>query len=244
VPFTRDLTAAARRGELPPIYGREQELDQVLTILLQRERNCPLCVGEPGVGKTAIAEKLATASAREELPRRLRGLRVLALDLPQLLAECSCKGAVEQKVTRIMDGLAADPQLLLFADELHTLAEARGDIPVLEMMKPRLARGLRVMGATTHADFKASLATDEALVRRFDTVNVDEPSPGDTEQILRSRLPLLEEHHGVHVAQDMVAEVVRLADEYFANRRRPDKALMLLDRSMAAEALRTERRAS
>ncbi len=213
LPFTRDLTEAARRGELPPVHGRERETDQVLTILLQREKNCPLLVGEPGVGKTAVVEKLARLSAADRLPPRLRGLRVLALDAAQLLAESGHKGAVEKNVLRVMDGLGTNPQWLLFADEIHALTEAQGDLSVLEIMKPRLARGLRVIGATTHAEFKQKVSSDQALVRRFDLVPVAEPTPGETEAVLRAWLPALADHHGVQVHPDLVGRVVCLADE-------------------------------
>ena len=241
LPFTRDLTEAARRGELPPVIGRETETDQVITILLQRDKNCPVLVGEPGVGKTAIVERLAGLSAEDRLPARLHGLQVLALDVSQLVADSGHKGAMEKNVNRLMEGLGANPRLLLFADEIHALMDARGDLSVLEIMKPRLARGLRVIGATTHTEFKQKIAQDQALVRRFDIVTVAEPTPEETEAVLRARLPTLERHHDVTVPMNLVPQIVALADEYFPDRHRPDKALTLLDRAMAAEALKASR---
>lgn len=239
LPFTHNLTEAARRGELADVAGRETELAQVITILLQRERNSPLLCGEPGVGKTAIVEKLALLSAQDDaLPPRLNGATIFSLDVPALLAASSHKGAVEKNVTRLLDGLEKQPQWILFADEVHTLSEARGDIAITEMLKPRLARGLRLISATTHAEFKTKISPDAALVRRFDVVNVAEPDVQDTTAILRARLPRLQEHHGVSVSPDLLERIVKLADEYFPDRRRPDKALTLLDRAMAAQSLK------
>ena len=240
LPFSRNLTAAARRGELATIAGREAELLQVVTVLLQRERNSPLLSGEPGVGKTAIVEKLALLSAQAEvLPPRLRGAEVFALDVPSLLASSSHKGAVERNVTHLLKRLERQPLWILFADEIHTLTEARGDITIAEMLKPSLARGLRLIGATTHDEFKTKLSPDPALVRRFDIINVNEPDERETLTILRARLPHLEAHHGVRVPPELLEHLVRLADEYFPDRYRPDKALTLLDRAMAAQSLKS-----
>lgn len=239
--FIRDLTEDARQGKLADVHGRDKEVEQVVTIMLQKDRHCPLLVGEPGTGKTAIVEKVATLSARGELPNRLQGITILALDLPELVAASPYKGDMEKNVSGLMDRLEGNPKLVLFADEVHALASAHGDLSVLEMMKPRLARGLRVMAATTHAEYKQKIASDEALVRRFDIVDVDEPQPDETVQILSARLPKLREHHSVDVPQDLLGQIVFLADEYFPDLRRPDKALKLLDRCMAAEALKSER---
>jgi len=241
VSFIRDLTEEARQGRLAEVHGREKEVEQVVTIMLQKDRHCPLLVGEPGTGKTAIVEKLAMLSARDELPKRLRGISILALDLPELVAASPYKGDMEKNVGSLMDRLEKNPSLVLFADEVHALAFAHGDLSVLEMMKPKLARGLRVVAATTHAEYKQRIASDEALVRRFDLVNINEPGTDETEQILTARLPKLGEHHGVDVPQELLEQIVFLADEYFPDLRRPDKALKLLDRCMAAEALKAER---
>lgn len=241
LPFIRDLTDDARQGRLAEVHGRDSEVEQVITIMLQKDRHCPLILGEPGTGKTAIVEKLATLSADDALPPRLRGIAVLALDLPELVASSPFKGDMEKNVSKLMDTLEGNPNLVLFADEVHALASAHGDISVLEMMKPRLARGLRVIAATTHAEFKQKIASDEALVRRFDIVNVEEPGPEETEMVLAIRLAALSAHHGVEVSPEILKQIVFLADEYFPGLRRPDKALKLLDRCLAAEALKAER---
>lgn len=241
LPFTTDLTEAARRGELNVVYGRQRETDQIVTILLQKDKCCPLLVGEPGTGKTAVVEKLASMSAASDLPSRLSAVQVLSLDLPQLLARSSHKGDVEKHITQLLDGLSSRPDALLFVDEIHNLAEARGDISIMDMLKPRLARGLRMIGATTHAEFKQKVQSDQALVRRFSIVLVNEPDEQETTAMLLARMPALEAHHHVHVEPEMAPEIVRLADEYFPDRRRPDSAFTLIDRAMAAEALKAAR---
>lgn len=236
--FTHDLTEAARRGDLATIEGRNREMEEVLTILLQQGKNCPLLVGEPGVGKTAVAEKLAQHAAGERLPAPLRNLRVFALDLPALLTASGQKGGLEGNIRVLFDSLEAHPDWLLFVDEIHALADIRGDIALFDMLKPRLTQGLRLMGATTHREFQEKIARDAAMVRRFAPVRVDEPTPEETTTILQARLPALQAHHQVAVSAEMVAEIVRLADEYFPSLFRPDKALTLLDRAMATEALK------
>lgn len=235
-PFTRDLTALARLGSLPALHRREHELQQIITILMQKERNCPLLCGEPGVGKTAIVEGLASM-ADDELPERLRGLRVLALDTAALIAGAVHKGDMERNTTRLVEMLMSDQHAVLFVDEIHTLAEARGDVPVLQLLKPHLANGLRLVGATTHSEYMQTIARDQALVRRFDCVMVPEPSAQETVEMLATRLPSLRRHHSVEVSDDLLGQIVELADEFLTERKRPDRALVLLDRSMAAASV-------
>ena len=236
--FTTDLTAAARLGKIAPVHGRERELDGVITVLLQHSKNCPLLVGEAGVGKTAVAEKLAIRSAEDALPKPLQGLRVLSLNVPALIAASGQKGGLEKQTGILLDQLEKNPTWMLFVDEIHSLADARGDIAMFDAIKPRLTSGLRLMGATTHSEYQEKMAPDPALARRFTLVTVDEPGAEDTQAILLSRLPSLVTHHQVRVTVEQVASIVRLADEYFPSKRRPDKTLTLLDRAMAAEALK------
>jgi len=238
IPFTRNLTLAAQRGEIAPVQGRESETRQLITILCQAQRNSALLCGEPGVGKTAIVEKLAQISLQShQLPAQLLGCTIYSLDAPALVAECGIKGAFEKNVAQLLEAVTMDRRAILFVDELHALTEARGDLAFTEMLKPPLARGLRMIGATTHAEFKGKIASDAALVRRFDIIHVNEPDIEETLAILQMRLPFLEEHHGVSVGQELLERIVALADEYFPHLRRPDKALMLLDRAMSAEAV-------
>ena len=236
--FTTDLTAAARLGKLATVHGRERELDFVITTLLQQCNNCPLLVGEPGVGKTAVTEKLAIRSAEGSLPQPLMELRVLSLDVPALIAASGQKGGMEKNTNKLFDQLEQHPTWLLFVDEIHMLADARGDIAMFDALKPRITSGLRIMGATTHSEYQQKIAPDPALARRFTAVTVDEPEAAVTHAILQARLPSLEDHHQVRVTSEQLVSIVRLADEYFPSKRRPDKALSLLDRTMAAEALK------
>ena len=242
VPFTKNLSLLAQQDELLPVYGRANETEQLITILCQAGRSSALLCGEPGVGKTAIVEKLALLTMEtHSLPPKLRDCLIYELDAPALLAASSYKGALEKNVGQLLSCLTANPRAILFADEIHGLTEVRGDLPFTEMLKPPLARGLRVIGATTHAEYKSKILPNAALCRRFDLINVAEPDKSETLAILRSRLPSLQAHHGVDVEAPLLEKVVTLADEYFPERHYPDKALTLLDRAMAAEAIKASR---
>jgi len=242
LPFTQNLTAAARAGRLDVVYGRDNELDQVITVLMQKSQNCPILIGEPGVGKTAVAHKLAAASALPNgLPKQLSGLEVLCLDTAGLLAQSGTAGALEGNLGRLFDALTGSCGVL-FVDEFHALASVRGSGPTAyDLMKPRLTDGVRVLAATTQKEYQLHVASDEALARRFCPVVVDEPSQEETERILGARLPALMAHHQVAVDGSTLSEIVRLADEYFRGGYRPHKALALLDRAMATEALQADR---
>jgi len=242
-PFGRELTALARAGELTSVVGRDQELLRITAVLLKATKNSPCLVGEAGVGKTAIVEGFAVRVVQGEVPDRLRNAQVFELDMAAIVAGAAHKGAVEERLKRILGAVAAQRKqspVVLFLDEIHLITEARGDVTVAEILKPHLARGLQMIGATTHADWKRAIEPDKALVRRLEPVLVVEPDGEQVLEILRHRLPRLTKHHGVAVTDDLLQDIVALSNDYLPERSQPDKALDLLDEAMAVQATRTE----
>lgn len=241
--FGHDLTAAARNGELDPVIGRDQQIARMVTILSRRTKNNPILIGEPGVGKTAIVEGLAQRIAREDVPDHLLDKHVIQLDLAAMIAGTKYRGEFEERLKKVVDELTEDDSVIVFIDELHLLigaGAAEGAMDAANMLKPALARGkLRLIGATTLDEYRRHIEKDAAFERRLQPIIVEEPSLKDTEAILNGMREKYEEHHGVKVAEDLIEDIVYLADRYISERFMPDKALDVLDE--AASLVRVKR---
>jgi ATP-dependent Clp protease ATP-binding subunit ClpC len=236
--FTRDLTALARAGELEPVIGREREVERVIRILSRKTKNNPVLVGEPGVGKTAIAEGLAERIVGADVPEVLRDKRVLALDLGALLAGTGVRGEFEQRLQGLLEEVRAlAGKIVLFIDEIHTLVgagAAQGAMDASSLLKPALARGeLQCLGATTLDEYRKHLEKDAALERRFQPVMVAEPTPAQALEILRGLRDGYEAHHRVKISDPALAAAVELSDRYVNDRFLPDKAIDLVDEAAA-----------
>ena len=236
--FTSDLTERAKKGELDPVFGREQEIRQIVDILSRRRKNNPVIVGEPGVGKTALVEGLAIRVAEGSVPEQLKNVHVLVLDLGALQAGAGVKGEFENRLKGVISEVKASPKpIVLFIDEAHTLigaGGAQGGGDAANLLKPALARGeLRTIAATTWAEYKKYFEKDAALERRFQPVKVDEPNVEVGTLMLRGLAKRFEEAHGVIVQDDAVRAAVTLSSRYISGRQLPDKAVDLLDTSAA-----------
>jgi ATP-dependent Clp protease ATP-binding subunit ClpC len=245
--FGRDLTEDARHGRLDPVIGRDAEVEQVLEVLSRRTKNNPVLVGDPGVGKTAIAEGIAQRVADGDVPEVLRGARVVALDLAGMVAGTRYRGDFEQRLTTVIDEVtAADPPIVLFVDELHAVVGAGSaegaPMDAASMLKPALARGeLRMIGATTAGEYRRHIEKDAALERRFEPVRVDEPTVAATIGILRGLRPRYETHHDVRIDEAALVSAAELSDRYVTDRFLPDKAIDLIDRASARARIRAGR---
>ncbi|MBW8270235.1 type VI secretion system ATPase TssH [Caldovatus sp. SYSU G05006] len=240
--FCTDLTAQARAGRIDPILGRDSEIRQVIDILTRRRQNNPILTGEPGVGKTAVAEGLALRIAAGDVPDALRKVKLLSLDLGLLQAGAGVKGEFENRLKGVIDAVKASPQpVVMFIDEAHTLIGAggqQGQNDAANLLKPALARGeLRCLAATTWAEYKKYFEKDAALTRRFQVVKVEEPAPPLACAMLRGLVGTLERHHGVRILDEAVEEAVRLSARYIPARQLPDKAVSLLDTACARVAM-------
>ena len=244
--FARDLTALARQGELDPVVGRERELKRVIQILSRRTKNNPALIGEPGVGKTAVAEALAQAMADGRVPDSLLGKRLLSLDLASMVAGTKYRGEFEERVRSILAELRRAGDVILFLDELHTVVgagSAEGAIDAANLLKPALGRGeLQVVGATTVEEYRRYIEKDAALERRFQPVTVEEPSPQETLAILKGLRPRYERHHNITIPDEVLTAAVELAGRYLPQRRFPDKAVDLMDEAAALERLEPGRK--
>ncbi|HXB98020.1 MAG TPA: ATP-dependent chaperone ClpB [bacterium] len=241
--YARDLTAAARQGKLDPVIGRDEEIRRVIQVLSRRTKNNPVLIGEPGVGKTAIAEGLAQRIVSGDVPEGLKRKRVLALDLGALVAGAKYRGEFEDRLKAFLKEIqASDGAIILFIDELHTLVgagAAEGSMDGANLLKPALARGeLRCVGATTLDEYRKYIEKDPALERRFQPVMVGEPSVEDTISILRGLKERYELHHGVRIQDAALVAAATLSHRYISNRFLPDKAIDLVDE--AASRLRME----
>lgn len=241
--FGMDLTERAANGELDPVIGRADEIEQTIEILSRRTKNNPVLVGEAGVGKTAIVEGLARAIVEENVPEALLGKRVIALDLPGMLAGTRYRGDFEERLTKTMEEIAANTgDLIVFIDEVHTVVGAGGagdgGMDAGNILKPRLARGeLHLVGATTLNEYR-KIEKDPALERRFQPVRVGEPSIEDAVLILQGLKPAYEQHHGVEYTDAAIRAAVELSDRYLSDRVLPDKAIDLIDQAGARLRLR------
>jgi len=238
--FGRDLTADAREGRIDPVIGRAAEIEQTVEILARRRKNNAVLIGEPGVGKTAIAEGLALRVAQDEVPEPLRGCRVVAVDLAGMLAGSQYRGQFEQRLKTALEEAVADGKVMLFIDELHTVlgaGAAAGAMDAANMLKPLLARGeLRIIGATTLAEFR-KIERDGALARRFSPVMVQEPSVEETVAILRGLREAYETHHDATLTDTALVAAARLSDRYISQYHLPDKAIDLIDQAGAKARL-------
>ncbi|TML61572.1 MAG: ATP-dependent chaperone ClpB [Actinobacteria bacterium] len=241
--FGRDLTAAAESGKLDPVIGRDEEIRRVIQVLSRRTKNNPVLIGDPGVGKTAIAEGLAQRIVAGDVPEGLKGKRVWALDIGALLAGSKYRGEFEERLKAVLEEIKrAEGDIVLFIDELHTIVgagAAEGAVDAANMLKPMLARGeLRCIGATTLDEYRKHVEKDAALERRFQPVFVGQPSVVDTIAILRGLKERYEAHHGVRIRDAALVAAAVLSDRYIADRFLPDKAIDLVDES--ASRLRME----
>ncbi|HTV73229.1 MAG TPA: ATP-dependent Clp protease ATP-binding subunit, partial [Candidatus Acidoferrales bacterium] len=232
--YGRDLTTLARENKLDPVIGRASEIERVIQILARRTKNNPALIGEPGVGKTAIAEGLAQRVVKGEVPEALRDRRVITLDLAGLVAGTKYRGEFEERMKRVMDEIrAAAGEIILFIDELHTLVgagAAEGAIDASNIIKPALARGeLQCIGATTLNEFRKHIEKDSALERRFQPVMVGEPSVDETVEILKGLRDRYEAHHKVTITDEALVAAAKLSDRYISDRFLPDKAVDLID---------------
>ncbi|HZH27721.1 MAG TPA: AAA family ATPase [Azospirillaceae bacterium] len=232
--YARDLTEEARAGRLDPVIGREDEIRRTVEVLARRTKNNPVLIGEPGVGKTAVVEGLARRIAAGDVPETLARTRVFALDMAALLAGAKFRGEFEERLKAVVAEVqAANGGIVLFIDELHTLVGAGrtdGSMDAANLLKPSLARGeLRCIGATTPDEYRRHIERDAALARRFQPINVDEPTVEEAVSILRGLKERYEAHHGIRIADAAVVGAVKLASRYIADRRLPDKAIDLID---------------
>jgi ATP-dependent Clp protease ATP-binding subunit ClpB len=241
--FGRDLTELAEQGKLDPVIGRDEEIRRVIQVLSRRTKNNPVLIGDPGVGKTAIAEGLAQRIVAGDVPEGLKGKRVWALDIGALLAGSKYRGEFEERLKAVLTEIKnAEGELILFIDELHTIVgagAAEGAVDAANMLKPMLARGeLRCIGATTLDEYRKHIEKDAALERRFQPIFVGEPSVADTIAILRGLKERYEAHHGVRIRDAALVAAAVLSDRYISDRQLPDKAIDLVDE--AASRLRME----
>ncbi|ENZ5657621.1 ATP-dependent Clp protease ATP-binding subunit [Enterococcus hirae] len=235
--LARDLTKLARDGKIDPVVGRSREVKRLIQILSRRTKNNPVLVGEPGVGKTAIAEGLAQKIVMGEVPEEMQEKRLMMLDMGSLVAGTKYRGEFEDRMKKVIDEIYNDGQVILFIDELHTLigaGGAEGAIDASNILKPALARGeLQTIGATTLDEYQKYIEKDSALERRFARIQVDEPTPEEAEEILRGLRSRYEEHHGVEITDDAIRAAVHLSVRYITSRQLPDKAIDLIDESAA-----------
>ena len=239
--YSRDLTALAREGKLDPVVGRDEEIRRVIQILSRRTKNNPCLVGEPGVGKTAVVEGLATRIVAGDVPFTVQNKRVLTLDLSGMVAGSKYRGEFEERIKKVLKEVTEDGNIILFLDELHTIigaGGAEGAIDASNIMKPSLARGeIQLIGATTIAEYRKYIEKDAALERRFQPVTVEEPTEEEAVRILEGIKGKYEAHHHVTITPEAVDAAVRLSSRYINDRNLPDKAIDLIDEAAASARL-------
>lgn len=240
--FGKDLTAEAKEGKIDPVIGREEEIQRVIQILSRRTKNNPCLIGEPGVGKTAIAEGLALKIVRDEVPELLAGKKLVALDLTSMVAGTKYRGDFEERIKKAMDEVKNAKDVILFIDEVHTImgaGAAEGATDAANILKPSLARGeIQVIGATTIDEYRKNIEKDAALERRFQPVTVGEPTEEETVEILKGLRDKYEAHHKVKITDAAIANAVKLSSRYIADRFLPDKAIDLIDEAASRVRLK------
>ena len=239
--YGRDLTRLAQEGRLDPVLCRDAELDRMIEILCRRQKNNPCLLGEPGVGKSALAEALAQRIAAGQITPALRGKRVLALDMASMVAGTKYRGDFEERFKNLLEELYRDRSTILFIDEIHLIAgagAAEGAIDAASILKPMLARGeIQLIGATTPEEYRKTIQKDSALERRFGRVMVEEPTPAAAETILAGLMPRYERYHGVSIPPEAIHAAVELSVRYLPGRYLPDKAIDLLDEAASARRI-------
>jgi len=240
--FGRDLTLAAQELRLDPVVGREKEIERVIQILARRTKNNPVLIGEPGVGKTAVAEGLATRIVNSEVPDILDGKKVIQLDMGLLVAGTKYRGEFEERLKKIMDEIRQAGNIILVIDEMHTLigaGAAEGAIDAANILKPALSRGeIQVIGATTLDEYRKYVEKDSALERRFQTVIIEEPSVDESIQIIKGLKPKYEEHHNLIISDAAIEAAVKLSSKYITDRFLPDKAIDVIDEASSKVRLK------
>ncbi len=235
--FGEDLTEKAKNGELDPVIGRETEVQRLITVLLRRTKSNPVLIGEAGVGKTAVVELLAQKISKEQVPPQLIGKRIFEIDLAGMLAGTKFRGQFEERLKNVIKALEKHQEIIAFIDEIHLLAgtgSAEGAMDAANILKPALARGkIKLIGATTFDEFKKSIEKDSALNRRFQSVQVEEPSLNETIDILKGLREKYEKYHNIEVSDEVLGEIVDMSARYIFDRQMPDKAIDILDEAGA-----------
>lgn len=240
--FGKDLTEMARQGKIDPVIGRDKEIERVIQILSRRTKNNPCLIGEPGVGKTAIAEGLALKIVKDEVPELLAGKKIIALDLTSMVAGTKYRGDFEDRIKKAMDEVRNAKDVILFIDEVHTImgaGAAEGAVDAANILKPSLARGeIQVIGATTIDEYRKNIEKDSALERRFQSVMVGEPTEDETVEILKGLRDKYEAHHKVKITDEAIENAVKMSSRYIADRFLPDKAIDLIDEAASRVRLK------
>ncbi len=239
--YSRDMTMEARLGNMDPVVGREKEIQRVMQILSRRMKNNPCLVGEPGVGKTAVVEGIAYMIVHDNVPDTVKGKRLLSLDISGMLAGSKYRGEFEDRIKKVIQEVRSSGNVILFVDELHTLVgagDAEGAIDASNILKPSLSRGeIQMIGATTRAEYRKYIEKDAALERRFQPVNVEEPTREEAVEILKGLRPCYEQHHGVEISDEAIEASVDLSIRYITDRFLPDKAIDLMDEACSRRRL-------
>src|SRR5699024_9055080 len=241
--LARDLTASAKDGKVDPVIGRSKEIERIIQILSRRTKNNPVLIGEPGVGKTAVIEGLAHQIIFNEVPETLSDKRVMTLDMGTVVAGTKSRGEFEDRLKKVMDEIRNDGNVILFIDELHTLigaGGAEGAIDASNILKPALSRGeIQCVGATTLDEYRKYIEKDAALERRFQPIQVNEPTLEESSQILRGLRDRYEAHHRVTITEEAIDAAVELSNRYITDRFLPDKAIDLIDEAGSRVRLRS-----
>ena len=241
--FGRDLTAAAKEGKLDPVIGREKEIQRVIQILSRRTKNNPALIGDPGVGKTAVVEGLAQKIVAGDVPETLKDKRVVSLDLTGMIAGTKYRGEFEERIKKVIEELTAKKDTILFVDEMHMLmgaGAAEGAADAANILKPALSRGeVQVIGATTLDEYRKNIEKDAALERRFQPVQIDEPSPEDAVAILKGLRDRYEAHHRIKIPDEAIDAAVKMSVRYVTGRFLPDKAIDVIDEACSRVRLST-----